>query len=335
MGNTTSGFNLYALFYVAESFGQLVRKPLPPITVRLIGLTTIMKLLMYLFNKKLLSIYEYSVLPAYVVDNYFATSSLFVSNLVHADIMHFVTNSLSLLQVAGLMERFMQQVQYLKCLFYSSFMPNVFLVGLTKLLSIISERSYGRLHYYNLYFGQTSQILCLSTILQFQYLSHVNAYTVMFGLRIPSHYAVWVELLINQMFMPVPIVSHFSGVLAGLFYVYFLPNINIEKTDFGIAIGNSLRYTRLKLSKLFGYNNYNYYGSNNNLFPNRHHSENNSNQFSWATHMEGATSGGYVNNRLSARIENASRHIVPQQQRQQLSREEIRRRRLLRLDSDP
>ena len=135
--------------------------------------------------------------------------------------------------------------------------------------------------------------------------------------------------------MPVPIVSHFSGVLAGLFYVYFLPNVNIENTDFGIAAGNSLRYLRLKLSKLFGYNYYyNYYGSNNNVFLNRRHSEHNDNHFSWATHMEGATSGGYVNNRLSARIENASRHIIPQQQRQQLSREEIRRRRLLRLDSD-
>ncbi len=89
----------------------------------------------------------------------------------------------------------------------------------------------------------------------------------------------------------------------------------------------------MKLSKLD--NNYNYYGSNNNLFLNRHHNDNNSNQFSWATHMEGATSGGYINNRLSARVENASRHIVPQQHRKQLSREEIRHRRLLRLDSDP
>ena len=320
----SSGFNIYALFYIVESAAQLARRPLPPMTINLVGFNGILKILEYLFSKKLLSIYEYSVLPAYALDHYFLTSSLFLSNLIHADLMHFLTNSLSILQVASLMERFMRPVQYLKCLFYSSLVPNIFLVSLTKVISTISDKSYGRLYYRTLYYGQTSQIFCLSTILQFQYLTHMNAYTMIFGFRVRSHYAVWIELLINQLLVPVPIVSHFSGLLAGLFYVYFMPNINIERTDFGIAVGNLLQYVRRKLAILFGYNNNNY-GRNNN---------NRNDTGSWATHMEGATNGGYVNNRLSARIHNTSRHIAPNQQQEQLSREEIRRRRLLRLDSN-
>ena len=89
MGNSmSSGFNIYALFYIVESAAQLARRPLPPMTINLVGFNGILKILEYLFSKKLLSIYEYSVLPAYALDHYFLTSSLFLSNLIHADLIH-------------------------------------------------------------------------------------------------------------------------------------------------------------------------------------------------------------------------------------------------------
>ena len=46
----SSGFNIYALFYIVESAAQLARRPLPPMTINLVGFNGILKILEYLFN---------------------------------------------------------------------------------------------------------------------------------------------------------------------------------------------------------------------------------------------------------------------------------------------
>ena len=307
--------NFYALLYAIESLGQLARRPLPPVTLQLVGFTGAVKVLQYIFNEKFLPIYRYGILPAYVFDHYFLTPNLFLSNVLHANLMHFVTDSLSVLQVGSHLERFMRPAQYLKCLLYSSFAPNIILVLLTKLLSLCHRR-FEALFYGNIYFGQTSQAFCLSTILQLRYLSSLNVDALIFGFRVPTQYALGVELFIHQLLTPVPVVSHISGVCAGLMYVYIEPAGG--RTDFYTQANDVLRNLRMKLLKIFGYNR----------------NRNNQTASSWVTHMEGAVNGGYVNNRLRYGLQHSASRASHNRARRQLSREEIRRRRLMRLDSN-
>jgi len=310
--------NFYALLYAIESLGQLTRRPLPPVTLQLVGFTGAINFLQYIVNESFLPIYRYGVLPAYVVRRYFLTPNLFLSNFVHVNLMHFVTDSLSVLQVGSHLERFMLSTQYLKCFLYSSIAPNIVLVLITKLLSFCHRR-FDVFYYGNLYFGQTSQIFCLSTILQLRYVSLYNVDTLIFGFRVPSQYALWVELFINQLLTPVPIVSHVSGVCAGLLYVYMEAGGAEGRTDFFRQAKDVVRLLRMKLSEIFGYNR----NRINRTVP------------SWATHMEGAVNGGYVNNRLRYGLQQSASRASQSQSRVQLSMEEIRRRRLMRLDSNP
>ena len=303
---------------LSKAFGQLIRRPLPPVTLQLVGFTGAIKVLQYIVNENFLPIYRYGVLPAHVVRQYFFTVNMFLSNFLHANFMHFVTDSLSVLQVGSHLERFMLPAQYLKCLLYSSIAPNIILVLLTKLLSFCHRR-FDALYYGNLYFGQTSQAFCLSTVLQLRYISSHNVDTLIFGFRVPSQYALWVELFINQLLTPVPIVSHVSGVCAGLIYGYIEASAAEGRTDFFRQTSDVVRHLRMKLSEIFGYNR----NHIDRIVP------------SWATHMEGAVNGGYVNNRLRYGLQHSADRASQSQSRVHLSMEEIRRRRLMRLDSDP
>ena len=69
--------NFYALLCAIESLGQLTRRPLPPVTLQLVGFTGAINFLQYIVNESFLPIYRYGVLPAYVVRRYFLTPNIF------------------------------------------------------------------------------------------------------------------------------------------------------------------------------------------------------------------------------------------------------------------
>ena len=126
---------------------------------------------------------------------------------------------------------------FLKTMLYTSFVPNIILVFITKLISIISEK-HSKL-YQTLYFGQTSQIFCLSTILNLKYLSRMNTQTQFYGIIVPTSWSIWLELILNQMMNPtVPIVAHISGVFAGLLYVYIPSHLNLSSLSLWSSSGN-------------------------------------------------------------------------------------------------
>ena len=242
--------NAYNVLYLVEGVMYLVRRPMPKIAAYLVGTSLLFHLPKWLGNKSILSVYEYGLLPILVYKKNFVSITVLSSTFVHHTPFHFFADSLNLLQVCSFLERAMPSGEFLKCLLYSSVVPNIILTILTKFGS--KHRDYAGL-YRSLYYGQTGQVFCLSTILNLGYLSRMQAYTSFYGMAVPSSWSIWLELILNQLLNPSPVVAHASGLVSGLLYVYGNPRLPGLDLDFGFFA--EVRRLRSRMMRWLGYNN--------------------------------------------------------------------------------
>lgn len=116
---------------------------------------------------------------------------------------------------------------------YSLVAPNVLLVFVTKFLSIVAPR---RRHYFarTVYVGLSGVRSCLAVVLNLQEFAPRRIDVLMFGIRMPSRYASWVELALMQLLVPGSLLVHdLAGLLAGIAYVYVTRMLRRRKSMIG------------------------------------------------------------------------------------------------------
>ncbi|XP_050120601.1 rhomboid-like protein 14, mitochondrial [Malus sylvestris] len=207
---------LLALHSFSEYY-RLDRKP--PITAGLIAANSLIYLHPDFLDPILPSIEEVRFNP-HLILKYGDLKRFFLSPFFHAGESHLVYNMLSLLWKGIPLESSMDSAEFASMV--------AVLLGMSQGMSLLISKSllmffdYDWSFYSEYSVGFSGVLFAMKVVL-----NSLTENSYVYGIPIPSHYAVWAELAFAQMLVPgVSFVGHLSGILAGLVYVWLRGSYN-------------------------------------------------------------------------------------------------------------
>ncbi|GBN60607.1 Rhomboid-related protein 4 [Araneus ventricosus] len=202
------GLGIMLLFY--QIFGVIGYENIPPVTLGTIGLQA--AIFLRLFK---LPWYKptHVCVSAYNVWTKREYSRLIFAAFEHADDWHLYYNMLSFVIKGQSLERRFGSVKFAYILAVFTVLTNAVLVA----LNVLSIKHLGDSDQCAVGFsGVIFALKVLTTYYDSNYLTHVMGIPII----VPARYAVWVELLLIQLFIPnASFYGHLAGILVGLAYV--------------------------------------------------------------------------------------------------------------------
>ncbi|KAG0714015.1 Rhomboid-related protein 4 [Chionoecetes opilio] len=142
-------------------------------------------------------------------------SRLFLSAVEHVDEIHLYHNMVSFLLKGKTLERKYGSVKFFILLVLFTLATSLTYAG----LALAASRHYDDYSYMKqCAIGFSSVIFALKVLTTYY---ERSPYSSVFGVAIPSKYAVWAELVIIHILVPnASFIGHLAGILVGLAYIY-------------------------------------------------------------------------------------------------------------------
>lgn len=171
----------------------------------------------YAFN-----VYDYGLQPQQAWQRRGLSWQMVTSSFLHDSFDHLLRSMQSLLLRGSSLEVMMKPGAFLKLMAYAAIVPNAVFVLLSKFWARISRDPADKAAYSKAkYVGLSSAISCLDMVWNLQVLAPQGMDVDVLGISVPSFYAPWVELLMQQLMNPgTSVMRQAAGALAGLGYVY-------------------------------------------------------------------------------------------------------------------
>jgi membrane associated rhomboid family serine protease len=237
-----------------QIFSQLEKLPIkPPITIALLFANIWPHLMnVNVFGYELSNIRHNCLHPAKIMTslidgNGILFNRLVLSGIIHVDDSHLYYNMMSLCWKGINLENKMGSTAFLQLVVFSLLMSHTIMVILAYLLYVSTDFTSS---YETCAVGFSAVLFSLKYVWNH---SASNTSNVM-GINVPTKYAAWLELIIISVMSPnVSFIGHLSGIIAGIIYIhgfsliprslrFVLPSFDIFG-DGGSSGGESTRYT--------------------------------------------------------------------------------------------
>ncbi|CDP18123.1 unnamed protein product [Coffea canephora] len=208
------GMLAFLALHAVSEYCRLERKP--PVTAGLVAANTLIYLRRPGFVDAMLPTLDQVWFNPDLILKHKDLKRLVLSAFYHIGEPHLVYNMLSLLWKGIQLENSMGSVEFASMVTALVVMSQ----GITLLLakSLLVFFDYERPYYNEYAVGFSGVLFGMKVILN----SQSDNYAYVHGLLVPARFAAWAELILIQMFVPgVSFLGHLGGILAGLLYLRF------------------------------------------------------------------------------------------------------------------
>lgn len=197
-------------FHAISEYSRHDRKP--PVTAALVAANTLIYLRPKFINHLIPTLEQVCFNPDLILKNG-DLRRLLLSPFYHINDSHLFYNMMSLLWKGIQLENSMGSVEFASMV--------AALLGLSQGITILLAKGLVFFDYESPYYqeyavGFSGVLFALKVVLN----SQSDDYSYVYGIRVPSRFVAWVELILIQMVMPgVSFIGHLGGILAGMVYV--------------------------------------------------------------------------------------------------------------------
>ncbi|KAK3008801.1 hypothetical protein RJ639_013647 [Escallonia herrerae] len=211
-GRVSRGMLPLLAVHVANEYRRLDWKP--PVTAGLLAANALIYLRPGFLHPILPTIDQVWFNP-HLILKYWDFKRYFLSAFYHTGEPHLFYNMISLLWKGIQLETSLGSVKFASMI--------AALVGMSQGITLLLAKSlllfgYERAYYHEYAVGFSGVLFAMKVVLNSLSLNDTHV----LGMRVPAHYAAWVELILVQVMVPgVSFLGHLGGVLAGLLYIHF------------------------------------------------------------------------------------------------------------------
>jgi membrane associated rhomboid family serine protease len=217
------------VFEVLQTIETSTIKPVVTITLLFANILPHLYHNLIIFGFNLSDVKKNCLNPRIIVDilrdnHTFPFNRLFLSAFIHVDDIHLYYNMVSLLWKGINLERILGSKSFMRFTLFS--------LLVSQILYIVTCYLLYQQHFISYYQYDNCVVGFSGVLFSFKYvLSQCNGdhTSIMFGIRFPSKYMTWIELLAISLLTPnVSFVGHLCGILSGIVYMKIEPYVDMS-----------------------------------------------------------------------------------------------------------